>query len=136
MWRFVSVLVVFFVSLMARAEGDCNREVEQYDCYDLTYNEASIKDKIVEKYLWHLDPEWDGKCEWFASEKTLYDTKHGAVLTVVLLTPEEVEALYEKRLKGRKVRAGNVLFAGNMTYADSRRYYDGCKLGFSTFLKI
>lgn len=140
MSRLMLVLGMFLMVVFGvRAEGlgdnkegaEARKEVQQYgEEYD-EYDEATIKDKIIEKYLYHLDSEVADY--WVPTENTLYDTKHGAILSVAWMDPEEVEALYKKRLKRKGVRAECVFLARNVAYRDSKCHYDGCV---SFFVKI
>lgn len=130
MWRFLVFAFAFLFSTVVGAENE-NDSVSWSGSY-YEYDEATIKDRIANTFLWNGTPDYD--CRWSDAETTLYDTKHGMILTVVLLQPERVEALYEKRLSGRNVREMGRSFIGGKNYADIGRH-DGREL-MACFSKI
>lgn len=133
----VFLTVVFGVraqGLGDNKEGTETRGVGE-QCYgcDYKYDEATIKDKVVRDFLWVFDSEKFAPNDERGS--TIYDTRHGMVMTVVLLPPEKVEELYEKRLNARNVKATYDVYYGSRVFSDSKRF-DGRKLDRCMFFKI
>lgn len=126
----ISLLSLFLFSTVVGAENE--NDIGSWYGLDYEYDEATIKDKIVNEFLWNVSSDYD--CQWIDSESTIYDTKHGMIMTVVLLQPDRIKELYEKRLNGRNVKPSGAFFAGSRYYSDLRRY-DGRKL-VASFLKI
>lgn len=130
MWRVFFLWFAFLSPIVVGAENE--NDIGSWYGLDYEYDEATIKDKIVKEFLWNVSSDYD--CQWINSESTIYDTRHGMIMTVVLLQPEKVNELYEKRLNGRNVEPSGVFFAGSRCYSDLRRH-DGRKL-VASFLKI
>lgn len=130
-WRmFVLAFLLNFICGTTIAEERNSSASDYYN--DYVYDETTIKNRIIDACLFPPSPS---ERFYLENEFSIYDTKHGMILTVVCLEPEKINKLYEKRLRKRKIQARNSFFAGARMYAEEKDY-EGYELGVATFLKL
>lgn len=138
----MSLFLFSFACTIVASKGNGRKVVSEagpgraweVDYSNYEYEEASIKDKIINEFICLGAPDE----ELFfpiSTAHTLYDTKHNKIITVMSLDRSIIEKLYNERLSKKGVRPSEIMFAGSMEYLDNKKYKGFDFMG-TSFIKI